>query len=651
MAVVGILVLAGPAAAASAAPQLGSTSGTVRTDVSDFTFSSYDADYYLSRDAAGHSTMKTVEKITAVFPEEDQNRGITRAIPQYYDGVPLETRVVSLSDTNGVTEAYDTRDDGEFLELDLGTDDYVHGSVTYTITYTQQNVVRAFADTEDDELYWDTNGTGWDQPFDRVSARVHVDPSITEFLTGDAACYQGEEGSTDTCDIASADDDTQGGTLFTSSAVNLAGGENMTVAIGFQPGTFEQVAAVDVPDGSDGGDECTDYDGNGWCGYGEGGLSLFPHYAEPPIWSTAIAIVLAILGLGGTIWAVVRRLFFGPRDAAGRGIIIPQYSVPKGLNLLEAAAIIGKPNTGVSSQIVSFAVRGNLRVLDYPVTASGADYTLQYVNSDNTDPLEKHLLTVLFGYNPLAGAVREIGITDDTLARALEQVRGQAQTSLTARGFRKKASAKGGVFVALGLVALFIVEVVFTVASGANNAFSPWMFAALPVTFIGIFVALGVSWKRGVLTETGVEQRDYLLGMRDYLELAEKDRFRVLQSPEGAERVDIGDQQQLVKLYEKLLPFAVLWGVENRWTEELAVYYAQVTVEPSWYIGSDGFNSVRFGYALSGLSQSVLTSSTPTPPPPSTSSWSGSGGGSFSGGSGGGGFSGGGGGGGGGGGR
>jgi uncharacterized membrane protein YgcG len=127
----------------------------------------------------------------------------------------------------------------------------------------------------------------------------------------------------------------------------------------------------------------------------------------------------------------------------------------------------------------------------------------------------------------------------------------------------------------------------------------------------------------------------------------------MLQSPEGAERVkalgfDVSDGAQVVKLYEKLLPFAVLWGIEREWAKELAVYYEQQSGSPDWYISTGTFNSALFAQSLGGLGSAVTTSSVPQA---TSSRWSGSSGGSFSGGSFGGGFSGGGGGGGGGGGR
>ncbi|MCU1535273.1 MAG: hypothetical protein JWR53_1754, partial [Glaciihabitans sp.] len=45
------------ALAATLLPATAASAG-VRSDTSDFTFSSFEADYYLSRDAEGHSTLR-----------------------------------------------------------------------------------------------------------------------------------------------------------------------------------------------------------------------------------------------------------------------------------------------------------------------------------------------------------------------------------------------------------------------------------------------------------------------------------------------------------------------------------------------------------------------------------------------------------------
>ena len=135
-----------------------------------------------------------------------------------------------------------------------------------------------------------------------------------------------------------------------------------------------------------------------------------------------------------------------------------------------------------------------------------------------------------------------------------------------------------------------------------------------------------------------------------YLTVAEEERMKFLQSPTGAERIDVGNNQEMIKLYEKLLPWAVLWGVEDQWSKELAVRVeADPSQQPDWFVGQTPFSAGLFTSAVGGFQSTVFT-----PTSGSGTSWSSSGSGfgsTFSGGSMGGGFSGGGGGGGGGGGR
>ena len=614
---------------------------SVSSGVQDFSFTSYGADYYLARDAQGHSTLRTVETLAAKFPDFDQNRGIIRAIPNDYDGVPLHTTVVSVTDAQGTPVHFDATDNGGFTELALGTDEYVHGTQSYIISYTQQNVVRSFADTGGDELYWDTNGTGFAQPFRSVTARVHVDPAVVPFLTGNNACYRGAQGSTDTCAIGQATDDpaVPGGKLFTAQTDDIGPGENLTVAIGFTAGTFVQVPAEQKPSG----------DGYQDGGGSFGGSAPFD-LGQTPWWSNMSAFLLLGLSVLGAVFAVIQRLFLGKRNAKGRGIIVPQYSPPKDLTLLEAANLIGKTENGLSAQLVSFAVRGNIQILDYPVTDTGADYTLQFVSVDGVDAEELSLLGMLFGSELTSGAICEVGVQNDALARRLGTITASVANAIIARGLRVRSSVKGGVFTLLGLVVVLVGSIAVAVVSGFGGVFGGWMFVAIPVALVCVLIAAGVAVRPAVLTDAGAEQRDYLLGVRDYLQLAEADRFRMLQSPEGAERIDVGDKVQLVKLYEKLLPFAVLWGIEREWSKELAVYYEAGVSSPDWYVSSNAFSSAMFAQTLGGLASSVAVTATPVPVV-SSSSWSGSGGGSFSGGSFGGGFSGGGGGGGGGGGR
>jgi uncharacterized membrane protein YgcG len=625
----GSVALAAPASAA--APSTSARTG-LHTDVQDFTFSSFVADYYLGRDSAGQSTLKTVEKLTAQFPSSDQNKGIVRKIPDNYLGSSLHTKLVSVSDTNGVTKPFSVNDDGETTTIETGTDDFVHGAVTYTLTYTQTDVVGQFANTDDQEFYWDTNGTAWDQPFTKATARVHVTANLALALSGHNACYQGAQGSKDKCDIAVPDSSTlspaptlspsaDGTSLFppatviTATATNLSAGENMTVAIGFVNGTFTGAPHADsTPPSED--------------------VAL----PKDTVWGEVVGGILLLLGLASIPFALVRRFAFGQRNAKGRGTIIPQYDVPTGINVMEAAALVGLDNRAVSAQIVSFAVRGNLRILAYPITESGADYTLELTNTTGLDAEETQLLQAFFpDLKP--------GATFEVVAAAVETgditaVRSAVRGSTIQKGWRVQPSVRAGVFTALTVLGLFILDIVVAAIAQGASALAD---LAIPITFVAMIVAFACIYRGLVLTASGADQRDYLLGMKLYLTVAEEDRMRILQSPTGAERINYNDKREIVKLYEKLLPFAVVFNVEDEWSKVLAIHYTDSTVTPNWYVGNGAFNSALFIGSLSSLSNAVTTSTTPI----ATSS----GGGSSFGGSFGGGFSGGGGGGGGGGGR
>ncbi|CAN5314823.1 DUF2207 domain-containing protein [soil metagenome] len=631
--------LLGPAALLVIAAAVLLPAGAASADTSDFTFDSFSADYTLSRADDGTARLAVVETLVARFPDFDQNRGIIRAIPDDYDGVDLNTRVGSVTDENGTPVPYDTTRENGFVELALGTDAYVHGAVTYVISYTQENVVRSFSDTNSDEFYWDVNGTGWAQPFGSVSAVVHVDPALVGALSGRAACYVGPQGSTTTCPIAipsglptSAPDATTGATGaptgvpaptagiapadFSASSGDLKRHETLTVAIGFAKDTFVIPAGTPAP---------------------------VP--VPVPLGVNLLSGGLGLLGLGTLGAAIAARVRAG-RGARGKGIIIPQYSEPEGITIVQSAHLMKRPWTAIPAAIVRLAVRKHLRILAYATVEGGEPYSLQYLGNKGASAEDQALLDIIFDPDPEPGAIAEFGASNQIVMRGLDTLSDTAGASLEPSGFLRRPGGRGlAVLLVIAQVVLGVVTIgVLAFSLGAFYSISAFLVPTMVIgtlAFIGTIIAAARPLQP---TEKGADARDFLLGMQMYLTLAEQDRLRALQSPSGAERVDVGDNLQMVKLYEKLLPWAVLWGVEDQWMKELAVRVQSLPQQPDWFVGADGFNAALFSSTIRGFSTAMA-------PPVSTSSWSGSGGGSSFGGSFGGGFSGGGGGGGGGGGR
>ena len=559
-------------------------------DTDDFSFDSFDATYTLGLDADGRSVLTTVETLVAVFPDIDQNHGIARALVDNYDGHPVDLEVVSVTDENGEPRAFETESEDEFTVLLIQDEDvYVHGEQTYVITYEQHNVTKFFADTNDDEFYWDTNGTGWAQSFGSVTATVILEDGLDASVTEFAGYYGAERESNE----AQAEDLGEGQYQF--SATDLQGGENLSVVVAFEPGTF---VARD---------------------------SSF--FAAPwPTISLLGAIGSAIVaGLAG----IARKTRLA--DAPGRGVVVPEYLPPKSASLQLSALISKTVTKSTPANIVKLAVSGNLRILELE-SGKKPSYQLEFVTADGADADDLEFLHALFGKELTPGEDRSLEKVDEAAAKKITKLNSRVAKDSITDGYRRKpASALIGWLFAASFVTA-AVGVGFALASFVG-AFGGGVPAAFIVASIGGLVATFALAARSPLEAKGTELREYLDGLKMYIALAEADRLRYLQSPEGAVKTPVAtdDTAQLVKLNERLLPYAILFGEEKEWTKQLGKYYEELGEQPGWYYGQTAFNTAIFASSISSLSSSASTAYT------GSSSSGGSGGGGFSGGGGGGG--------------
>ncbi|MEO6827031.1 MAG: DUF2207 domain-containing protein [Microbacteriaceae bacterium] len=542
-----VLLAAGPAAA----------------DVNDFEFASFDGQYRLSTDAAGHSQLATVETLVAEFPSSNQNHGIRRNLVTRYDGHPTNLRIVSVTDEEGNPRSYTTEADGSFLSLTIADDGFVHGEQIYVISYTQSNVTRYFPDTGTDEFYWDTNGTGWGQPFRQVSATVHVAENLVPRLTGMADAASGSEGVSGPAEFARTGEDT-----FTFSARNLGPGENLSFAVGFRPGTF---IARD---------------------------SGF--FAAP--WPL-LTLVFAAGALAAAIGALVVRST-RLRDSPGRGIIVPEYTPPTGANLLLCALILRRPSKAAAAQIVGLAVTGKLRILE--ISGRTPSYRLEFVTDDGTDADEREFLHALFGEVLTPGEHRNVKKIDQSTVKKIAALTKRVRSAATTNGYRRRLP--------VGILAMLILGAVIATAGAAlfgavslNESYGgPWPGVLIAVA-VTAALATGILLYRVPLETKGVELRDYLKGLALYIRLAEADRIRFLQSPGGALRkaVATDDLAQVVQLNERLLPFAMLFGEEKQWAASLGRYYEELGTQPSWYTGQGVFTAAVFASSIGAVASNV----------------------------------------------
>lgn len=546
--------------------------------------SNFEIDYHLSRDDEGRSTLEVTERITAEFPV-NKNKGLVREIPRKYQGHSVSFALESLTRNGQAEPISDEYNKGDLHVIETGTNDYINGTQVFELKYSMRDVTRYFADTNADEFYWDTNGTGWRSRIENLSVRLTIDETLQQALNGDTACYRGQYGSKDkSCDFVKGDDG------FTVAAANLSAEENVTIAIGFEPGTFEKY--------------------------------------QPTAWERALAvwimllIITSIISVALIIWFIVRAHRWKYRSAE-LGTIVPEYLPPKDAGIAAAATVLPNARATPAAELTDLAVRRYIEILQSKSKRlfKQTDYSIRVVKDIKTlREEEKEVLIDMYGKEPAIGkrlSLRNLRYSQAAYERFKDNDKKLQTLVRDAYGLYRVDKAKRGWFG--GAAKLLLVLGILTL--------SPPLLLASLVAFI-------FSKTLWVLTDKGLALRRYLGGLEMYIKVAEQERLKMLQSPEGAEKIDIKDAKdpaQLVKLYEKVLPYAILFGQQKQWTKQLGEYYVQAGVTPEWYRGQAAFNAMMFSSAMSGFSSSVSTTSA------ASSSSGGSSGGGFSGGGGGGG--------------
>jgi len=256
-----------------------------------------------------------------------------------------------------------------------------------------------------------------------------------------------------------------------------------------------------------------------------------------------------------------------------------------------------------------------------------APLTAELVDPSRADGDGRMLLEGLFP-DGAVGDTFEFGSSDTHFSSTAQRILTAARKELSRRGMWRQVSPSR-YFVVLGAIAAALLAFPFGFVALGRGVDPVMPILLMIASGIGVLVAIGLV-SRQPLTSAGAEARDHLLGLKQFIEWAEADRIRMLQSPRGAERVavDTDDPRQMLKLYETLLPYAVVFGQEKEWAQQLAVLYGEGN-SPGWYSGVSGFHAASFSTGISTLSASTSSSS-------STSGGS-SGGGSAGGGGGGGG--------------
>lgn len=532
-----------------------------------------------------------------------------------FDGESVEWRKVSLK--NGV-------------RLYIGDPDHyvTVGAHEYQIRYTTTHQIARL--NNQDTLNWNVTGQAWVFPIDHVVATVNLPDNQAG---GEYSAWTGRSGSEEQAYQARVNTDSS--TIFETTR-GLSTYEGLTISMVLPEG------AVDTP-----------------------------RIRAWAIFSDNILLILSLLLLLGLPLYYLRTWRAVGRDPQP-GVIVADYSPVRGLSAAAHRFILNNhvDNQTYTAALLGMAVKGRIRIVQnskksftvYKQPLSGSPK-----NDAKLSPGEQRVFDVLFSkdnsinlsktYDPLvAASKKKLGafLTKEWRDAVYVDNRHFSWFGLL---IGSASLLFGGLhlnnmqlefplilpilaLVVLGLVLsqpgiklktlLFTGVSLFAVLKGFSIAMlvSPWL---VWMTGLLLLIYLLFNYLLRAPTPFGRKLLDEIEGFKLYLVTAEQDRLDILHPP-----------QRTPELFERLLPYAVALGVENRWSEQFTEVFRQQqetdkNYQPSWYQSNTAsrLSAASLGSALSsGLSSSVASASTA----PSSSSSGGGGAGGGGGGGGGGGW-------------
>ena len=522
-------------------------------DTNNFIINELRVDLSLSRDNENRSVLETTETIKATFPDYDQNRGLERGLVDRYGGHSTSLRLESVKDEAGNDYEYSF----ENSVLRIGNKDiFVHGEKTYVIKYSQRDVTRYFENVGRDEFYWDVVGADSLVVREKVAVYLNIDSALQNELSGHVVCYQGDVDSKRRCKVESGEGEFQ----ITDTRLGLS--EGITLAVGFNAGTFAPYEPT-----------------------------LLERIMQ--VWAVFQG-VLALVGSAVMVWVLVRWSRITERKKE-RSTVVPEYLPPANYSVTASARVASLRRSVVTAQMLDLAVRHYVKIYEVSPkkTFKPAEYEIEIVKSvEQLKWEELELLKDMFGEIPVVGQKMNLKKlqNNERYFNSIQNndtdldnlIRGEYGLLYENTKLKSAAQKTAKALLIVGLLTLS------------------------PVLLIAAAIAWGLSFVSWTLTDEGLSLVQYLNGLKMYIGVAETERIKLLQSPEGASKVasvaDGTDGAQLIKLYERVLPYAVLFGQEKQWNKQLGSYYEVAETQPDWYSGHAAFSAIAFSSAMSDFS-------------------------------------------------
>ncbi len=603
--------------------------------------------FHADIDVDKNSGLSITEKIKVHSRGENIKRGIFRSLPLVRNlndrTQKVKYNIVSVK-KDGVDEDFHEEIEDGYLKVYVGNKDVIltPGDYNYEIKYTTEKQIGFFE--KYDELYWNVNGTEWNFPVDSISARVNL-PQGAGILQN--SCYKGVYGSTSQDCMAKVLSEHS----IEWSAKDLGPGEGLTIAVGFKKGIM-----VPPPP---------------------------PTFLEK--FGILIGGIIIFLGLLLYYYSTWKKYGVDPEMPT----IYPQFNSPDDLSPASLGFINSESfkNKYLTAALVNLAIKGYVQIVEdedpgiFGLFKSKQFTVKKLKNPDQNLPKEEiNLMNNLFSKN-IVDSIKFDGKYDSKIEQAVRSFQStlkfQHDTLLNEGNNSKKLILPIlvilgvyflGLFVSftifpefekvfLGIFILAILTVAFVIAIVLFK-FYPGLFKIFLIFPVIALVLLGVLLYKGsdftidnnfnvcyifiVLgfmslviyqflikrpSEEKLRKKSLIEGFKMYMGAAENQQIKFHNPP-----------KMTPQSFEKLLPFAMVLGVDEIWGKKFDDLLKKMSYEyqSNWYVGSSMNYFAMASVLNSSLTQSIQSSAT-QPSSSGSSSGSGSGGGGFSGGGGGGG--------------
>lgn len=502
-------------------------------------------------------------KETIIYDFDYLNKhGIYREIPfvkKNQDGkeYKMDLGNISVTDENG--RPYHLEKswvDEKILKLKIGdADKLISGIHTYLISYKVSGALTYFSDH--DELYWNVNGNQWTVPTQKVTSEVHL-PAGIKSDDIKTVCYTGAYGSKESLCLTKLLSQSDRYKIVNTSKGSLGSGEGLSIVIGFP----KNIVAVLEP-------------------------KAFVPFSETFLGR----LVTWLLGFLALCWYVFLPFFIiykwwkTGRDPQGTvGVTTAWFDPPKtqdGKRFLtpgEVGTLVDETADmkDISATIVDLARRGYLIIDErkkgdfYLIRLRPEEVGTTARRGKREDALlnyEKLLLDKFFG------SKKEIRIKDQELSTEVAQIKNEMYEQVVKdKLFDKNPQTTRTKYYALAGVGLF-----------TGN-----FFLAIVAFLFGRVMPRKTVY--------GVEAKNVSFSLKNFLTSQQR-------------QLEFQADKQL--MFERLLPFAIAFGVEKIWAKR---FESLNITQPTWYrsYSLTNFNSYLLVNSLNSSMRSLATAATPT---------------------------------------